>query len=573
LGTLFSALDIGRAGMMVAQVQLDVTGHNISNVNKEGFSRQRVELTTRVPNYKPYGALGRGPAIEGVVRLRESFLDQVYWKQIPGLGEATLQTTYYTQIEDIFQEPSDTGFSTHLNTFFDSLQDFANNVEDLPTRVSLLAEAEAMAATMNETGQRLTLLRTTANEEIRELVPSINSVTGRIAALNEAIRDAELGGNTANDLRDDRDLLVDELAEMVNIVVRERDDGTYDILLGGSMLVTGHKARELETVTDATIDPDRPDFLAVQFADNGEAALIPGGALYGAMQVRDVELRGLEDQLDNIALTLIEAINDIHTQGNGLENIGIALTTSNGIQGASTDPLNTVGLPFTIEDGAFDLVVYDAAGAVIETITVPVDTTGAVPGQTTLEDIRAAIDASASMSAVINADGTLTVTPGAGISFTFANDSSGVLTALGLNGLFTGSSASTIGVSQHLLDHPAYLTSGYSLDVLETGDNTAALAMAAVRSAALMEGGTQTINDYLESMIAQVGIRSQANQDTLDVAEAVVEDYNRRRQEVSAVSVDEEVTSLIQFQRAFEASARVITVADAMLETLVNLVR
>ena len=573
MGTLFSALDIGRAGMMVAQVQLDVTGHNISNVNKEGFSRQRVELTTRVPNYKPYGALGRGPAIEGVVRLRESFLDQVYWKQIPGLGEATLQTTYYTQIEDIFQEPSDTGFSTHLNTFFDSLQDFANNVEDLPTRVSLLAEAEAMAATMNETGQRLTLLRTTANEEIRELVPSINSVTGRIAALNEAIRDAELGGNTANDLRDDRDLLVDELAEMVNIVVRERDDGTYDILLGGSMLVTGHKARELETVTDATIDPDRPDFLAVQFADNGEAALIPGGALYGAMQVRDVELRGLEDQLDNIALTLIEAINDIHTQGNGLENIGIALTTSNGIQGASTDPLNTVGLPFTIEDGAFDLVVYDAAGAVIETITVPVDTTGAVPGQTTLEDIRAAIDASASMSAVINADGTLTVTPGAGISFTFANDSSGVLTALGLNGLFTGSSASTIGVSQHLLDHPAYLTSGYSLDVLETGDNTAALAMAAVRSAALMEGGTQTINDYLESMIAQVGIRSQANQDTLDVAEAVVEDYNRRRQEVSAVSVDEEVTSLIQFQRAFEASARVITVADAMLETLVNLVR
>ena len=126
LGTLFSTLDIGRAGLSVAQVQLDITGHNIANVNREGFSRQRVNVTTRLPNFLPYGALGRGPGVDSIERLRDAFLDSVYREQVAGLGRSEVEAEYFAQIEDIFLEPSANGFSERLNLFYDALNDFSN---------------------------------------------------------------------------------------------------------------------------------------------------------------------------------------------------------------------------------------------------------------------------------------------------------------------------------------------------------------------------------------------------------------------------------------------------------------
>ncbi len=566
MGTLFSALDIGRAGLLAAQVQLDTTGHNIANVNKKGYSRQRVELTTRMPNYKPFGAIGRGPAIDTITRLRDVFVDTMYRNQVPGLGSAERQATYFSQIEDIFQEPSDSGFSSRIESFFDSLNDFSNNVEELSGRVSTLAEAASLAASFNDMDRRLEALRTNANEEVRNMVEEVNSLTKQIAALNETIRNSEIGGRPANDLRDDRDVLIDELSKMVKITAHERDDGTVDVLLGGAELVYGIKRRELMAVVDSSLDPERPDLLQVRFKDNNQAALITDGELYGVQKIRDVELPTVMDRMDRIAATLIESINRIHAQGNGLENFSEAITSTNRVISPYA-PLDYPQLPFPVSDGSFNLVVYDSTGAVAETITVPI--TAATRGA----DIEYAINASSHMSALIGPDGLLTITPDSGYTFSFANDTSGVLTALGLNGLFTGHDAGTIAVNAYLQDHPELLSSGFSQDPLETGDNTAALQMAALRLQNLFESNTQNSTQYYESTIVQIGIAAKANLANYDVEEAFVNDYESRRQEVSGVNLDEEVTSLVQFQRAFEASARIITVADSMLETLLNVVR
>lgn len=572
LGTIFSALDIGRAGMVVAQVQLDVAGHNITNVNKEGFSRQRVDLTTRVPNYLPYGTLGRGPAIEGIRRIRDGFVDQVYRDEIPTLGEAVTAAEYYTRMEDIFQEPSDSGFSERMNTFFDALHDFSNNVEELPVRASLLSEADSVAASLNQVASQLDVLRTNANEEVRNIVPEINSLARRIAELNTSIRDSEITGRMANDLRDDRDLLVDQLAQIVRTTTRERSDGQVDVLLGGVEIVSGNKYRELEAHVDPTIDLDRPDLLTVRFVDNGEAANITGGELRGVLDIRDTALQNLQDRMDESAKVLISSINRIHSQGRGLEGINIPLRSTNAVNGAFSPLSGLAGLPFDVQDGSFDIVVYDSAGNVSETITVPVVATGPIGSRTTLADIEAAINGGTNISASVSADGILTITPGAGYSFRFANDSSDALVALGLNGLFTGSRASDIAVSQQLKDHPEYLSSGNSMDILTTGDNSVALQMAAVRNQKVLSSNSQTPDEYYQSTIVEVGINSRANLDNLDVAQAFVDDFNRRRQEVSGVSLDEEVTNLIQYQRAFEGAARVIQVADRFLETLLNIV-
>ena len=128
-------------------------------------------------------------------------------------------------------------------------------------------------------------------------------------------------------------------------------------------------------------------------------------------------------------------------------------------------------------------------------------------------------------------------------------------------------------MSQHIIDDPSLLSSGDSLNVLETGNNTIALELAALRNTPVLTNDTESLGDFFESTIVQLGIDAGANLDRRDVQNAVINDLDLRRQEVSGVNLDEEVTTLIQVQKAFDASARVITITDRMLDTLLGIVR
>lgn len=564
MGTLFSALSIGRSGMATAQVQLDITGHNIANANKTGFSRQRAMLATLSPNTFSFGSVGRGVTVSDVERVRDEFLDQAYRAQVCGLGSAEVLAGYYTLIEDAFLEPSEDGFGVVMNNFFDSLNDFANNVEEYAVREALMTEAGALADSFNQLSERIDLLRTQANDEIKSAVPQINSLSEQIAALNDQIRDSEVTGHDANDLRDDRDVLIDELAKLMDINYRERENGQIDVFVGGAALVEGDTWNEIEAVPNAALDDERNDFVELRFVETGRLLNISDGTVYGAITARDSALADVQGTIDDLASTIIQQINLIHSQGNGLENLSGTISSTNAVT-SSSDPLVSAGLPFSLSPGTFDVVVYDSAGT-------PTTTTITITNTTTLDDLATALNGIAGFSASV-VDGTLQLgTTAATDSFSFANDTTGALAALGINGLFTGTDAGSMGVNQVIRDNPNWLSSAYSLDVLETGDNEAALAMAAVRNGEYLEGGTATINDVYEGLVAQVGVDAEANLQTLSVEESFVNDYEVRRQEVSGVSLDEEVTNLLLYQRAFEAAARVITTTDTMLETLMGIV-
>jgi len=680
VGTLFSALDIARSGMQAAQIQMDVAGHNIANVNKDGFSRQRVTLAARYPDYRSFGALGRGVQVMNIERIRETFLDTVFRQQMPELGMAEVRATYFTRLEDIFQEPSDHGLGSRIGLFFDALNDFANNVEGQPVRLSVVTEAGSLATTLHEVEGRLRQLRMNANEEARNLVPEINSLAERVATMNIHVRNAELGGATANDMRDERDVLLDDLARLVNITTRERPDGQIDVLVGGDVLVNGATFRELVAESDPTLDPERSDLMAIRFADNGLEVNLRSGELLGALTVRDTVIVELDARIDQMAATIIEQLNRIHAQGNGLSNLSGILTGANAAAAANV-ALIDAGLPSDVTTGTLDVIVYDnavppnattttvtigtattldslvadlgaitnlsaavgadgvsleldvaapntvvfandttglaaalglrtdenLAGAIVSSNSVrdatfalvdsglPFDvglgevsvvvyddadppnvttTTVTIDATTTLQSLVTALNAIPDFSAAIAADGVSLElgTTNPDYSFAFTNDTAGVLTALGVNGLFTGHDARTIAVNPAILDDPLLLTSGFSLDPLETGDNTAARAMADLRHALVLEGGSASIGDYYESTIVEVGVNSRSNQDFLAVEQAFVNDFWRRRQEVSGVSLDEEVTNMMQYQRAFEASARVITTTDRMLDALLNMI-
>ncbi len=567
MGTLFSTLNIARSGMQIAQVQLDIAGHNIANVNKLGFSRQRVELMSRVPLSRPYGQIGRGVAIGRIARVRDPFLDTLLRNQVAGLLSAELKTQFFGQIEDIFLEPTEGGMSGRINDFFQSLQEFSTNVESLPIRQSVVTEAESLSALFNETARRLNTLRTNANQEIVSLVPEVNSLAERIAQLNEQIRVAEAGGNPANDLRDDRDVLLDELAGIVNIFTRERTDGQVDVLIGDQVLVDGDRSRELETVQNALLDPVRNDFVDIRFVDNGRLLTVQDGSISGALELRDTILVEIQNDIDTLAATFIREINVIHSQGSGLANL-TSLTGSNTV----TDPalaLGSAGLPFTVTPGTFEVTVLDAAG----NPTAGSPTTITIGAGTSLNDVVADLNAIAGISASVTPDGALDVTAAAGFSFAFSNDTTGVLAALGANVLFTGSDAVSMGVNQAIADDPQLLTSGFSTDPDDTGDNSAALAMADVQNGLFLQNNSMTINDFFESTVVQIGIDARSTQATFEVELTFVSGFERRRQEVSGVSLDEEVTFLLLFQRAFEASARVVTVTDRMLDSLFSMAR
>lgn len=566
MGTLFSTLNVARSGLAAAQTQLDTTGHNIANVNKPGFSRQRVELVSRTAINRGFGQIGTGVAISDVVRIRDEFLDGLYQDQVAGLGNAEIRAEFYELIEGVFLEPTSTGLSNRLSDFFNALSEYSTNVESIPLRSSVLTEAATLADALNATSNQLRTLRTNANEEVINFVPEINSLTDRIAKLNRQISNSELDGTTANDLRDDRNVLLDQLAKITNIFTRERSDGRVDVLVSGEVLVDGNNARMLEAVPNAALDPERNDLVEVRFVESGQLLNVTNGELFGALEMRDSILTEIDTDIDLLAATLIEQLNRIHSQASGLSYNSGTLTGTNSVTSSAVD-LNSAGLPFTVSPGSFEIQVYDES-------TNPPTLVGGTPvtinitPTTTLDDIVADLNAVPNITAGVSADGQLEITAAPGFSFTNTNDDTGVLAALGMNVLFTGTDARTIELNSLIEDNPELLASRFSTNPLETGDNSAALALAGVQNGLFFSNGSATLFDFYETTVVEIGVDTRANLQALQVEQSFVRNFERRRQEVSGVSLDEEVTQLIQFQRAFEASARVVTVTDRMLESL-----
>ena len=562
MGTLFSAFDIARSGLQVAQIQLDVAGNNIANVNKEGFSRQRVELLTRVPVDLGFGQVGRGVRVGQIARLREGFLDFAFRRQNHELGQSDVESRAFQIVQDLFLEPTQNGFSGRLSQFFAAATEFSNNVESIPVRQSLLSEGQALADSLRQLTTQLADLRTDANAQIISTVAEINSIATRIDELNHDIVAQEVGNTVASALRDERDLQLDRLSKLASINVRELTDGSISVLIGNSELVSLSGARQFVALANPALDPERPDFVEVRDASTNALIDVQGGELSGALNVRDNILTSIDSNLDTMAAALIQQVNGIHSQGNGLQNLSGTTTGGNAVTSAAT-PLVSAGLPFAVTAGSFNVVVYDNAG-------VPTTTAINIAAATTLNGLATALDAVANLNASVTPEGRLQISSAAGFTYSFANDSSGAVSALGVNGFFTGFDARTIGINQALVENPALVSSSFSSDVLSTGDNGAALAIANVQAAKFLDGGLSTVGQFYQNVITELGVDARTVEQTRDQQVILVDNFNRRRQEVSGVNIDEEVTALLQFQRAFEASARVITTVDRMLETLLN---
>lgn len=308
-------------GLLVSQRALYTTNHNIDNANTKGYSRQEVGQSATNPFMMSGVAfVGTGSEITNINRIRDSFVDFKYWNETAPMGEWQVKGDKLTEIEKLMAEPSNNSFRKYMDDFYSSLDEMSKNPSDLSFREPVRQNALAFTKHINETGKRLMDMKTETEYTIESNIKNINSMAEEVAGINRQIYSQELGDRTANDLRDKRELIVDEISKLANIRVNESDEGKYSISIGGISLVDHFSANSV------SFDKEKP---------MGEMLTWQNG---GAFEMKSGELKGLIDmyggngesntyrgipfyikQLDDFASGFADKFNDLHRSGYGVD--------------------------------------------------------------------------------------------------------------------------------------------------------------------------------------------------------------------------------------------------------------
>lgn len=509
----FHGLETAKRSLFTQQAALQTTGHNVANANTAGYSRQTVNMVATKPIEAPgmthstmAGQLGTGVEFSSITRIREAFLDAQFRNENQNLGNYSIQVDTLQKLETIINEPSDSGLRSVLDKFWASWNDLSENPESITARKLVRETAMALTDAFNQTGKQLDDLSADLTENIGVKVSQMNTSLQTIASLNTQIRRTEGFGDNANDLRDQRDLLVDELSKMANITVRETLEGDYQISMGTQLLVD-----------NGTV----PNPLTREGIEGSFGQDLTGGEIYGMIKSRDDFVTDYKGQLN----TLI----------NGIVNGEVTVTLPAG----STLP---AGTSFVV-------------GGVTYSGTLAADLTVTINGLNGLHKL-----------------GYTNKTPlQAGGEF-FTSKDGGPITA------------NNIQVSSDIVDDANNIASSMrtymdgttekpvvgnkDLAMLIAEFNDTKINFASISASASTSLGTA--NDFFRSLAGQLGIQSQEASRQGENAEIIVQQVDGRRQSVSGVSLDEEMSNMITFQHAYNAAARFMTVIDETLDKIIN---
>ena len=574
-------LNIAANALNAQQNGISVTAHNIANVNTEGYTRQRPVLDARQPEV--YGGLvmGRGVEVDTIAQYSDKLIENRLNQEKSNMSSASEMEKYMQVLEGLFNENSDTSISTMLTDFWNGWYDISNNPAGASERILLYEQSSLITEQFNTLASDLTQIKTDLTNAVNTGLETINDLTNEIAQLNDQVVGMEAHGS-ANDLRDKRNALVSELNEYLDIKSFEQSNGSLTIVSAkGSTLVQGNSNYELE------MDGERVVWQNSGGSDVDITDYISNGKLGGWLDTRDEVVAKYQLDLDALAKEFIWSVNQQHSQGVGLE--GFSSVTGNFVVSDTTEELGTIdsGLDFydKITNGTFNLWVYDSSGAVVggsaTSITIDADT-----GGTVLTDLRDDISAASNITATITTDGQLKIDADSGYTFAFSDDTSSVLAALGINTFFTGFDAAGMGVNDviALNKHNIAAAQVSSDGSIASGNNANALAVTDLQNTSLsisqwtcnringnIEGSfTSTIEGYYHSMVGSIGIASASVSRNRSFSELMVNELNNIRDSVSAVSLDEEMTNLIAYQHAYAAAAKLISVSDEMLKTLLE---
>lgn len=315
----FSGLNVALSALYAQRRGLEITGHNVANANTEGYSRQRVNLEANGgPRTGTFWSrtidTGGGVHVASITRFRDAFLEiRSALAQGDGGRLGQLQGGL-TQVEALFNEPSDQSLAKSMSEFWSGWDDIANHPGDGAARTQLLQRGAALASSINRAADQLSQFRTDGISQLSSLTTDINTAASNVAELNKAIRSAVSGGLNAGDLMDQRDLLVNELAQKVGATIRPTEYGQVNVFVNGTALVSGESASAL--TLDSAASP-----VVMRWAGSNHPATVTGGQAGGMLELINTKLPGYSASLDTIALKLRDDVNAIHTTGAGLDSV------------------------------------------------------------------------------------------------------------------------------------------------------------------------------------------------------------------------------------------------------------
>jgi len=314
MASIYGILHIGRQALAAQQEALNVTAHNIANVNTEGYSRQRVVMETTAPITTVTGQIGTGVVVSGVERVYDKYLAKQISNENETLGRWEAEKNGLERVEVVFNETSGYGLNQAMSDFWDAWQDLVNNPSGAAEREMVAWSGENLALNFNRIYNDLSQIQNDMNSYVSQTVDDINFKAEQIAGINEKIVKIETSGANANDLRDERDVWVNELAKMIDITYHEEGNGSFTIESGdGGILVEGATSNALATVTNGS------GFEDVVWAVGGAAVAISDGKLKGYLEVRDTAIPGYKLDLEELSEAIKDAVNDIHQNGYGLD--------------------------------------------------------------------------------------------------------------------------------------------------------------------------------------------------------------------------------------------------------------
>ncbi len=621
--SIFNSLNIGYSGLSAAQIGIDTTSHNIANAESEGYTRQRVVTAAATPISARPGQVGNGTEVLEIERIFDNYVFDRYTSVSGDKEYSDYETKTLNELSTYFPEIDGVGIKSDLTAYYDMWQTFADNPNNDSIKVALAQQTETLSSHIQQTQEQIDTLQQQVNDELSVNIDEVNSLAKELASINRAIDTAEAGDvYTANDLRDKRNLIERDLARLIgaeatsgqlesNIQVDSSSNlktGSYTLSVNGFNIVDGGTYHPLKLDNEAnsygyySISYERQDGTLIPMEEN-----ITSGKIGAILDLRGGEIDPVTgkpedgiiqktlDQMDAFAKGLVESTNNIYAQTS---------TTKMESNLLDLNPTNSlVSSPLNINEGSFELIVYDIdgneAGKRVISIDAATSMTGIVGSNSIQGQIEATVDDNADGNANNDIDDYITFNwatyaQGNGLElemdplaksqgYTFAirdvlpddSFSSGTnfAGALGMNRYLDGDSASNIGLNLKYADNPTLISAGATS---LAGDSNVALDMVQhqFEEYTFQTGSidyTTTTYGMFDIIATEVGT---ATNSAILRNETVTTQFNATELEyasVSKVSIDEEMTNLIKYQTSYSAAAKIITTIDQMMQTLLGI--
>jgi len=566
--SLIGALNAGQTGLATAQAAIQVTSNNIANAGNADYTRQTAE-TAPLPDQQISQGIfvGTGVDLTSIQRQIDDALTARLRSSISDNQAASTTQQWLSQVQSVFNALGTSNLSTSMSNFFSAWSNLANKPQDMGLRQVVISQGQSLAQTFSSQVTQLQSLNTSASASMTQMAQNADNLASQVASLNRQIVVAEGGsGGTANGLRDQRDAVLKQLSQLMNVTTVQQPDGAVDVYVGSEALVSNTISNGVAIANqniNGTVTP------TVVFKNNNSAIPLGGGGQLGAISDVQARITGVVAQENTLAHNLIFELNKLHSSGQGLQ--GISSVTAASTVTDATQPLNSTaaGLEFTPNNGSFVVHVTDNATGQDHSTLVQVNLTGS-PGDTTLNSLAASLNAINGVQATVSS-GVLKISAANNAqSLSFSQDSSGVLAALGINTFYTGKDATDIAVNNTIVTQPQLLAAAKNGD---STDNQTAVAIANLTSQPVTALGGTSLNDTYQSMINGVATQVSTAQNNADAAQAVQNSLQAQRDSLSGVSLDEEAMNLMKQQRAYQGAAKLVSVVDQLMQTLIGMVQ